>query len=195
MIDWLLPLFEEFFSEYGLPAILISMLLESAMVPIPSEIVVPLGGFLAQRGFFSFWTLVIGTSLANLVGAWIAYHIGARLFWIHEISFLEEHLRISQKFFDHHGRAAVFFGRMLPAVRTFMSLPAGIAEYPEGEFILLTFIGSVPWNLALAAFGYLLGENWVMVHEYGQYLTLAIIALLPIVYFAYRRYERFIEEV
>ena len=190
MIDQLLPLFEQFFSQFGLPAILFSQLLESAMIPIPSEIVVPLGGFLAQRGFFSFWVLVIGTSLANLVGSIIAYHIGARMTWIHKFKFLEDHLNMSQKFFDRHGTKAVFFGRMMPAVRTFMSLPAGIAKFPEWEFIILTFIGSIPWNFALAYLGYFLGENWAMVHEYGQYVTILVILLIPVGYFLYRRYEK-----
>ena len=181
---------EQFFSQFGLPAIVVSMFLESALVPIPSEIVVPLGGFLAQRGFFSFWALVIGTSLANLAGSMVAYHLGARMTWIHRFGFLEDHLRMSQRFFDRHGTKAVFFGRMMPAVRTFMSLPAGIAKFPEWEFAVLSFLGSIPWNLALAYLGYFLGENWALVHEYGQYLTVLVVLLIPAGYFLYRRYEK-----
>ncbi len=189
MFNWIEPLVE----SYGMLAIFITMALESALVPIPSEIVVPLGGFLAYKGYFTLWEVVLATSLANLLGSIVAYYAGTKMGWIHRFSFLEEHLKMSNRFFEKHGLKAVFFGRMMPAVRTFISLPAGMAGVPFWEFSLLTFIGAIPWNFALAYLGYLLGKNWELVHTYGQYLTVLVVLALPVAYWAYRKYERAVE--
>ncbi|MBR9689437.1 MAG: DedA family protein [Candidatus Altiarchaeota archaeon] len=194
MLEFIIAPLEAILNQFGLFAIFVTMVLESALIPIPSEIVVPFGGFLASKGYFSLFTLVIVTSLANLVGSIIAYYVGVKMTWIHKIKFLEEHLELSQRTFDKHGLKMIFFGRMLPAVRTFISLPAGIAKVPIWEFATLTFLGALPWNFALGYFGFLLGENWELVHSYGTYITIAIVLAIPITYFLYKKYEEKLRE-
>ncbi|MBR9680919.1 MAG: DedA family protein [Candidatus Altiarchaeota archaeon] len=194
MLDFIIAPLEAFVDTYGLLAIIITQILESALIPIPSEIVVPLGGFLASEGYFSLLTLTIATSFANLIGALIAYFIGAKMTFIHKIKFLETHLTMSQKFFDKYGLKTIFIARMMPAVRTFISLPAGLAKVPLWEFTLLTFLGSLPWNFALGYFGYVLGQNWELVHTYGKYFTIFIILMIPVAYLLYRKYEKVLME-
>ena len=191
----MIQVLEVFVENYGLLAVFVTMLLESALVPIPSEIVVPLGGFLASKGYFSLSELVFVTSFANLIGSVLAYYFGTRMGWIHRVGFLEDHLRLSKLFFDRHGLKAVFIARMLPAVRTFISLPAGLAGVPFVEFAVLTFLGSIPWNFALGYAGFVLGSNWELVHVYGRYLTAVVVLSMPVLYLLYRKYEKLLEVV
>lgn len=190
MLNFIIALVEAMINSYGLLAIFITMVLESAMIPLPSEIVVPLGGFLASKGYFSLITLTLVTSLANLIGSLIAYYLGTKMTWIHKIGFLENHLLASQRFFDRFGLKTIFIARMMPAVRTFISLPAGLAGVPIWEFTVLTFLGSLPWNFLLGYLGYVLGNNWELVHNYGSHLTILVIITLPVFYVLYRKYEK-----
>jgi len=158
------------------------MALESALVPVPSEAVMPFAGFLVSRGVFGFWEAVAAGSLGNLAGGLAAYWLGAR----YGRGLLERYgryllvgegeLRRVEAFFARHGEAAVFLGRLLPAVRTVISFPAGVARVPLGRFAALTFAGSVPWNAALTYLGVLLGENWRLVEAAGVYLDAAVVA-------------------
>jgi len=178
-----------FIDSYGLFAIFITQVFESALIPIPSEIVLPLGGFLAAQGYFSLFSLMLVASLANLLGAILAYYLGTKMTWIHKIIFLEDHLKMSQRFFDKFGIKTIFVARMMPVVRTFISLPAGLAKVPVWEFSFFTFLGSLPWNFILGYLGYILGQNWELVHNYGNYLTILVIIALPMLYVLYRKYE------
>ena len=183
----------EFVATYGLWAIFITMLLESAMIPIPSEIVVPLGGFFAAKGAFSLWTVVWVSSVANLIGSLLAYYLGkfARPYFPH---FMEDHLELAEIFFKKHGNWAILTGRMLPAVRTFMSMPAGLAHTPIIPFTILTFLGSVPWNFLMAWLGFTLAENWTLVHHYGTYVLIGLIAIcLPIGIYVLKNARKIIE--
>jgi len=178
---------ETIVEQYGLIAIGVLMALESALLPIPSEVVVPLGGFLVSLGYFSMLSLVLVTSFANLVGSLLAYYLGHKIRPFLVFEFLEEHLELAERFFETHGVKAVFIGRMLPAVRTFISLPAGLSgKVPLPLFAVFTFIGSIPWNFALAYLGFLLGENWSLVHEYGIYITIGVVIASFIFYLKLR---------
>ena len=166
--------------DYGYLAVFVLMTLESALIPIPSEVTMVFGGFLASRGELSFfWVGLIG-ALANVLGSWLAYWLGiwgGRPLierWGRYV-FLKPHdIDRAHEWFERHGEAAVFVARLLPVVRTFISLPAGVARMPFGRFTLYTFLGCLPWSFALAWGGYVLGENWEAVLRYGEPISWAI---------------------
>jgi membrane protein DedA with SNARE-associated domain len=151
--------------DLGLPGIFLLMAPESACIPIPSEATMLFAGFNVSEGRYSLWAAVLVASVANLVGSWIAYAVGYygrlellernRLFHVKP-----EYLAWADKWFERWGSWAVFFSRMLPIVRTFISLPAGIARMPFWRFSLLTFLGAVPWNLMLTLVGKAARDNW-----------------------------------
>lgn len=166
--DWLIPLLV----DYGLWAVFITMTLESAAIPIPSEIVVPYGGFLAAQGHTALWAVVLVATLANLVGSTIAYGVGrwggrALVERYGRYVFMStHHLDMAEEWFARRGEVTVFATRMMPAVRTFISVPAGVARMNYVRFAVYSFLGSLPWNLALAYLGYVFGENWERLQGY-----------------------------
>jgi membrane protein DedA with SNARE-associated domain len=158
--DWLIPLLE----AHGLLIVFLTMTAESACIPIPSEIVVPYGGFLAAQGFTQLWMVIVVATMANLIGSSIAYAVGrygGRTLFLKYGRYVlvsPHHLDKAERWFDRHGEITVFFTRMMPGVRTFISLPAGIARMPWGKFLLYSALGSIPWNASLAYLGYLAGK-------------------------------------
>lgn len=153
-------------NDFGLVAIFIFSTVESACVPIPSEIVVPFGGFLAARGLFPLWTVVLVATGANLTGSLLAYGAGlygGRAFVLRYGRYLlisEHHLEAAERWFARRGEVTVLATRMMPGVRTFISVPAGVARMDLKRFVIYSFLGALPWNLALAILGYAFGENW-----------------------------------
>jgi len=184
-------------SHYGLIAILLLMTAESCGIPIPSEVVVPLGGALAGAGHLNFVAVVAVASLANLIGSLIAYTVAAR--WGapvllgpgRYIGIRAHHVEVADQWFRRYGLLAVFIGRMLPIVRTYISFPAGMARVPLGRFVLLTFVGAVPWNLALAYIGYVLGANYdrvtVFIQRGGYLIGLLVLAVVVVWWYRGRR--------
>lgn len=163
MTQWLISLV----GTWGLPAIFVTMAGESAGLPISSEIVVPLGGALASQGKLNFVLVVVVSSAANLTGSLIAFYLtrryGERVVlsrfgrWM---GLSRGHLRLADRFFARFGLWAVFAGRLLPIVRTYISFPAGVSKIGYVMFILATLAGAVPWNFALAYAGYKLGQHY-----------------------------------
>lgn len=166
--DRLVPLLQ----EYGLLAIFLAMVLESACIPIPSEIVVPYGGVLAAQGHATLWQVVLVATMANLVGSLVAYVVGrygGRAFilrWGKYVLLSHRHLAKADEWFERRGELTVFLTRMMPGVRTFISLPAGIGNMRVGKFVTYSFLGAVPWNLALAVLGWYFGSNWGALQQY-----------------------------
>lgn len=154
--------------------------MESAAIPIPSEVVIPFSGFLVASGKFGLWGIVGVSTLANLTGSIILFLIGrSGGRWILErygkyILISKNDLNIADRWFSKHGAATVFFGRMLPIVRTFISLPAGIAKMGLARFALFTFLGALPWNFTLAYIGYVAGENWNILEPYFKKFDIII---------------------
>jgi len=155
----------EFISSAGLPAVFVLMALESACLPVPSEAIMLFAGFAVSKGELTLLGIVTAGVLGNLVGSWIGYAIG----YYGRTDLLEKHrlfhvnpewLRKTEGWFERYGDAAVFFSRMLPIVRTFVSLPAGVAKMPLVRFSVLTLLGSIPWVLALGLLGQEVGDNW-----------------------------------
>jgi len=155
---------------WGYVAILVTMAAESAGLPISSEIVVPLGGALASQGKLNLVLVVVVASLANLVGSLIAFYLtrrfGERVVLSRagrRLGLSRGHLRLANRFFVRVGLWAVFVGRLLPIVRTYISFPAGLSTIGYLRFTLATLAGAIPWNLVLAYAGYQLGRNYASV--------------------------------
>jgi membrane protein DedA with SNARE-associated domain len=183
----------------GYAGIFVLMTLESACVPIPSEATMLFAGFKVDAGHFTLFGVVTAGVVGNIVGSWIAYAAG----YYGRIELLERsrivhinpnHLATADRWFESHGSWTVFLSRMLPIIRTFISLPAGVARMPFGRFTLLTAIGSIPWVLALALIGKAVGENWEdWKHnlEYFDYaIALAIVAGAVYLYIRWRGQRR-----
>jgi membrane protein DedA with SNARE-associated domain len=163
MTQWLISLV----ATWGYIAIFVTMTGESAGLPISSEIVVPLGGALASQGKLNLVLVVLVASLANLTGSLIAFYLtrryGERVVLSRagrRLGLSRGHLRLANRFFERFGLWAVFVGRLLPIVRTYISFPAGLSKIGYVRFTLATLAGAVPWNLALAYAGLKLGEHY-----------------------------------
>ncbi len=173
-------------NDFGLVAIFILSMVESACVPIPSEIVVPFGGFLAARGLFPLWSVVLVATFANLTGSLLAYAAGlygGRAFVLRYGRYVfisEHHLESAERWFARRGEVTVFVTRMMPGVRTFISVPAGVARMDLKRFVVYSFLGAVLWNLALATLGYAFGENWDRLQSTFSNYNLLIWAVLAV---------------
>lgn len=193
MFTQITQLLVHYISSIGYPAIFLLMTAESALIPIPSEVTMPFSGFLAGQGFLSFSLVVFVGALGNLVGSLLAFALG----WWASDSGVRAFIKKYGKFalitlhdydqavswFDNHGSAIAFFSRMLPIVRTFISLPAGVSRMNVWKFSIYTFLGSLLWSIFLAFLGFKLGENW---HILGSYfhkfdlffgITIALMAI------------------
>jgi membrane protein DedA with SNARE-associated domain len=155
----------DFISAAGYPAVFVLMALESACLPVPSEAIMLFAGFAVSKGELTLVGIAAAGVLGNLIGSWIGYAIG----YYGRTDLLERHrlfhvnpewLRKTEGYFERYGDATVFFSRMLPIVRTFVSLPAGVARMPLLRFSVLTALGSIPWVLALGLLGQEVGDNW-----------------------------------
>jgi len=178
-------------SSGGLVAIFVTMAGESAGVPISSEVVVPLGGALAAQGRLSFWLVVVAATLGNLAGSLVAYLLTRRYgepFVLSRagrwLGLSRGHLRLAHRFFDRFGVWAVFLGRLLPIVRTYISFPAGISTVGVRTFTIATLLGAFPWNLGLAYAGLKLGQHYDTVSRYlgpvGIPLAILVVVLLAL---------------
>jgi membrane protein DedA with SNARE-associated domain len=166
----------------GLPGVFLLMLLESACIPVPSEATMLFAGFNVSRGEYSLVAATAVGSLANLVGSWIAYWVG----YVGRVDLLEKHGRklhvkksyheAADRWFERHGDATVFFTRMLPIIRTFISLPAGVARMPFWRFSVLTLAGCVPWVLMLTFIGKEAGDRWDDWKDSLHYVDYAVAA-------------------
>src|SRR3954468_7603499 len=181
--------------DLGLAGIFLLMLADRACIPTSSEAIMLFAGFEVADGRFGLFAIVAAGVLGNLIGAWIAYGIGyyGRVEvlerhgkWLH---ITPKHLAWADRWFEQHGDATVFFSRMVPVIRTFISLPAGVARMPFWRFTLLSFAGIVPWVLGFAIAGRALGDNWDDLQKKLHYVDYAIVALIigSIAYLLIRR--------
>lgn len=167
-------------SQIGYFGVFVLMIFESACVPIPSEIIMPFSGFLVSLGKFNLIWVTIAGALGNLAGAVITYTIGyygGRPFVLKYGKYFfikEKEVHHAEKFFEKWGDFAVFIARNLPVIRTFISLPAGVAEMNFPKFALYSFVGSIPWCFALTYIGFMLGANWMIIRKYGDILDIIV---------------------
>jgi membrane protein DedA with SNARE-associated domain len=153
-------------NSIGYWGILLGMILESACIPIPSEVIMPFGGYLVSTGHLNMIGVILIGTLGNIIGSFIAYaigHWGGKRFidrFGKYVFLSKKHLDSAEKWFDKRGEMTVFISRILPAIRTFISLPAGIARMSLSKFLMYTAIGSVIWSGILTYVGFILGHNW-----------------------------------
>ena len=190
LIEILRPLVEfitSVISSLGYGGIFFLMILESALIPIPSEIIMPFSGFLASTGKLGSVGVILAGSLGNLVGSVLTYYLGIRLgraFLIKYgkyILFRVHHLVWTEQLFQKYGDKISFVGRLLPVVRTYISLPAGIGKSNFIKFVVYTLVGSIIWNSLLTYGGIQLGRSWQHIDKYSGYLD--IIAVVAIAVF------------
>jgi membrane protein DedA with SNARE-associated domain len=182
-----------FVRDAGLPGIFLLMAIGSACIPVPSEVVMLFAGFAvadpgqsASHHHLTMPGIVLAGLLGTMVGSWITYAIGRG----GRLELLERHgsklhigptqLERAERWFERYGQPVVFFGRMVPLLRAFVSLPAGVARMPFWRFTVLTLLGSLPWVIALAYAGHALGSDWTSVRKGFQYVDYAVLALLVI---------------
>jgi membrane protein DedA with SNARE-associated domain len=184
----------EFIGSTGLAAVFLLMALESACIPIPSEAIMLFAGFAVSKGELTLVGIIVAGVLGNLVGSWVAYAVGyyGRLDLLERnrlIHLNPRHLAKADDWFERYGAATVFFSRMLPIVRTFISLPAGVARMPFWRFTVYTLAGCVPWVTALALLGKGVGSNWESWRHNLGYLDYVIVVavIAGVGYWLWRR--------
>jgi membrane protein DedA with SNARE-associated domain len=179
-----------FIAQYGYLAVFLLMLAESACIPVPSEVIMLLGGALAAGAVPgvhpSLFGIIVAGVLGNVAGSYIAWAVGryagltAVRRWGPRVGIRESEVDRAAAWFNRHGPAAVGFGRLVPVVRTFISLPAGFAAMPAGRFGLYTLLGCIPWTAALGIAGYALGANWQSVANDFHGVTYAIAGIIVV---------------
>jgi membrane protein DedA with SNARE-associated domain len=170
----------------GLAGVFVLMLFESACIPVPSEATMLFAGFNVSNGEYSLFAATAAGVIGNLVGSWIAYGVG----YVGRVDILEKHARKlhikkshlewADRWFERHGDATVFFARMLPIIRTFISLPAGVARMPFWRFTAFTLLGCIPWVVLLTFIGKEAGDNWESWKDSLHYVDYAVAAAIVI---------------
>lgn len=201
-IEWILAELSKFVIEtislFGYTGIVITMAIESACIPLPSEIIMPFSGYLVGTGQFTMLGVTLAGSVGNVIGSIVAYWAGVwggRPFverYGRYVLISRHDLDVADRWFAKYGEAAVLFSRMLPVVRTFISLPAGIARMNFPRFVLFTFVGALPWCYLLAYIGVRMGEEWDGLRQYFHQFDVIIGLLLALAlgYFLWSHWPR-----
>jgi membrane protein DedA with SNARE-associated domain len=181
-------------SKIGYLGVFFLMVMESMVIPIPSELVLPFAGFLISRGDFSFVWVMIVSSLGSITGSLISYYMGrygGNAFVIRYGKYVlldVEDLKKTERWFEKRGEYTIFISRFIPVVRHLISIPAGIGKMDLKRFCLYTVVGASMWNFILIYAGYLLGEHWDRIKHYSEPVSLTVAAALVIgfIWFVYR---------
>lgn len=174
----------QFISSIGYLGVFILMTLESAALPVPSEVVMPFSGYLAYMGVFDLTLITIVGAAGCTAGSVLSYFVGLKLgrpfLTKYGKYFLMEHkhLELAEHWFNNYGDKAIFFSRLFPVVRTFISLPAGIGKYSLKKLTLYSFLGSLPWCFGLAYIGFKLGPYWKDIIRFFNGLDIVIVAII-----------------
>lgn len=184
-------------NHLGYPGVALLMAIESAAIPLPSEIIMPFSGFLVEGGRFSLMGLGLAGAIGSVIGSVITYALGfyggrPLILKYGKYVLISEHdLNLTEKFFQRFGFASVFLGRILPVVRTFISIPAGIGKVAFWPFVATAFAGSFIWSYFLAWLGMRLGENWHSLEAYFRKFDLLIgIVLIIFIIYWIRRHKK-----
>ena len=171
-------------TSLGYGGIVLLMAIESACIPLPSEVTIPFSGYLVSRGEFTLWGVALAGAVGCVLGSIVAYYVGAwggrRLVERYGRYLLISHhdLDLADRWFAHHGDITILAGRLLPVVRTFIAFPAGVARMAMGKFLVYTFIGSLIWCWGLAWIGERLGEHWDSLGTYFHRFDAVIVAAI-----------------
>ena len=180
-------LFLSFIANWGGFAVAVLMAMENACIPIPSELILGFAGYMIFLEKMSFVGALTAGMIGGMAGSLLAYWAGARggrqfvNRYGRYIFLKKSHLDAAQRWFDRYGLKAVFFSRMLPVIRTFISLPAGFAHVNLAKFIILTFLGSLPWTMLILFAGMTLGEGWRLLTEIGHEASIIFVVAAVIV--------------
>lgn len=196
-MEGLSEIFLQFIENWGYLAVAVLMGLENACVPIPSELILGFAGYLIFAGKMTFGNALLSGMIGGLVGSFVAYyagHIGGREFidkYGHYILIKKSHVDMAQRWFDKYGIKAVFFSRMLPVIRTFISLPAGFARVDAKKFFIYTVLGSLPWTALILAAGMMLGESWQVLTKIGHEASIIFVgASAGVIVYFYLKYRK-----
>lgn len=185
----------EFIAALGYWGLAIGMAIESANIPLPSEIILPFGGYLVSTGRLTFWGAVMAGTFGGIGGSVVSYYLGlwgGRPFlqkYGRYVGISDNHFLLAERWFNRYGEATVFFTRLMPVVRTFISLPAGIAGMNIWRFLIYSFLGSLPWSILLVYLGVKMGQNWDALKPWFHRLDVVVVVglLLVLVYWWRRR--------
>lgn len=186
------PLIDRYMSNINYRGIGLLMTIESSFIPFPSEIVVPPAWRKVAQGLLNWWLVMIVATVGALLWALINYYLalwlGRKIVyklvdtkWAHMILLNKESVQKAENYFCKHGKISTFIGRLIPAIRQLISLPAGLAKMPIGSFIAYTCLGAGLWNLILFIAGYVLGQHWDKVIEYNHIFKIVIYAIIAII--------------
>lgn len=185
-MEAIVELMKDWVIQYGYAAIFLLMLAESACIPFPSEVTMLVGGWYSAEGTLNLYWVTAAGVFGNLVGSWVAYAAG-RFYGRELLDRYGKYILIrshdidrAEVWWEKYGEAATFFSRLLPVIRTFISLPAGIARMPFAKFTLYTFLGVVPWTFGLAYLGVVVKDNWEKALGYFNGPTFVIAGLLVV---------------
>lgn len=201
-MEQLFQMIINYINIWGYTAIIVGMALESACLPVPSELIFGFAGYLVFLGRMDFTMAVVAGVVGGLLGSVVSYlvgYYGGQQFVVkygRYILLSRKHVAMAQRWFDRYGLKAAFFSRLLPVVRTFISLPAGFARVNFVKFVILTILGSTPWTVGLIYTGMLLGENWHKINVVGRQASLVAgvgLVLLGIYYLKRNREEAGLE--
>lgn len=185
-------------SSMGYGGVVLLMAIESACIPLPSEVIMPFSGYLVWKGEMTLWGVAFAGAVGCVLGSIVAYYAGA---WGGR-PFVEKYgryilvsprdLDLADRWFNRHGDITIFVGRLLPVIRTFIAFPAGVSRMNMSRFVLYTFVGSLIWCYGLAWIGYKLGENWTSLRQYWHQLDVVIggAILLALAWYIYRHVRR-----
>ncbi|MFA4871691.1 MAG: DedA family protein [Patescibacteria group bacterium] len=191
LINFLANIVVKVIEATGYAGLFLLMLVESAGIPMPSEVIMPFSGFLVVAGKMGFWPVVFVGTMGNLAGSLLAYWLGHKggrplLDKYGKYILISKHdLDLADRWFKNYGEATVFFGRLLPVVRTYISFPAGVAKMDIKKFSFYTFIGALPWSILFAWLGVKMGNNWALIREKLHNFDLLIAALIILAIAAY----------
>lgn len=177
----------QFISLIGYTGVFILMTLESAALPVPSEVVMSFAGYLAYRGIFNIYLITLIGAIGCTVGSIISYYVGLKYGrptiekYGKYVLIKSHHMGLAEKWFLKYGDKAVFFSRLLPVVRTFISFPAGIGRYDIRKLVIFSFVGSLPWCFALAYVGFFLGPFWKDIIGVFDKFDIIIVSIIIII--------------
>jgi membrane protein DedA with SNARE-associated domain len=198
MLQFLIEWITKVILSIGYPGIAFLMMLESMIFPLPSEAVLPFAGYLVSLGKLNIWWVALAATVGSMIGSWIGYEIGrygGKPFlrrWGKYFLLNDTHLEWTDEWFKKHGEKTIFFSRLIPVVRHFISIPAGMTKMDKTRFFAYTFAGAFVWNLFLTYVGVLLGEQWTRIEHYTQpiEIVIAIIIACFIAWFVFKQIEK-----
>ena len=164
-------------SALSYPGVVILMALESACIPVPSEIIMPFSGYLVAMGKFSLWLVVLAGTLGDIIGSLISYLVARRM--SHKLQASNDFKR-AENWYKRFGAASLFLGKLVPLIRGFIAFPAGIFKVKLWKFLLLIASGALLWSILLTYIGFILGGNWTTIEPYFRKFDFVIIAILAL---------------